>query len=99
MGAKLATLYLASIIASSLFAADQVAPVTLSDEIAKSAIISQQVVIRSLKRNRLPSKQLTPKPTNVLKRRQCQTKTGPIANLRSTYPVAALPSKNYRDDF
>jgi hypothetical protein len=72
MGAKLATLYLASIIASSLFAADQVAPVTLP----KSAIISQQVVIRSLKRNRLPSKQLTPKTDERFKAPTMPDKNG-----------------------
>jgi hypothetical protein len=76
MGAKLATLYLASIIASSLFAADQVAPVTLSDELSKSAIISQQLVIRSLKRNRLPSKQLTPKTDERFKAPTMPDKNG-----------------------
>jgi hypothetical protein len=59
MGVKVATFYLVSI-ASSLFAANQVAPITLSDASAKSAIISQQVVNRYLKGDRLPIRQMTP---------------------------------------
>lgn len=62
MGVKLATLYLVSI-ASPLFAAHQIAPsmnAVLSNENAKSAIISRQVVNRPLKSDRLPIRQVTP---------------------------------------
>lgn len=59
MGVKVATFYLVSI-ASSLFAANQVATFTLSDATAKSAIISQQVVNGSLKGDRRPIRQMTP---------------------------------------
>jgi hypothetical protein len=72
MGVKVATFYLASI-ASSLFAANQVAPITLSDASAKSAIVSQQVVVnRSLKGNRLPIRQMTPE-TDVQDRSKVPT--------------------------
>ena len=56
MGVKVATFCLMSI-ASSLLAAIQIAPSTnviLSNESARSAITSYQVVNRSLKRDRLP---------------------------------------------
>ena len=71
MGIKVATFYLVSI-ASSLFAANQVAPITLSDASAKSAIISQQVVNRSLKGDRLPIRQMTPE-TDVQDRSKVPT--------------------------
>jgi hypothetical protein len=94
MGAKIATLYLVSI-ASSLIAADQVVPVTLSDGNAKSAIMSQQVINRSLKRDRLPNRKLTPKTDERFKAPTMpDKKTGSIANLRSTYLVVAMPSKS-----
>jgi hypothetical protein len=68
MGIKVATFYLVSI-ASSLFAAN---PITLSDASAKSAIISQQVVTRSLKGDRLPIWQMTPE-TDVQDRSKVPT--------------------------
>ena len=66
MGVKVATFYLLSI-ASSLLAANQVAPsmnVGLSNESARGAITSYQVVNRSLKRDRLPIGKLGPE-TNL----------------------------------
>jgi hypothetical protein len=62
MGVKVATFYLVSI-ASSLLVASQVAPsmnAVLSNESARSAITSYQVVNRSLKSDRLPIKQVGP---------------------------------------
>ena len=62
MGVKVAAFYLVSI-ASSLLAASQVAPsmnAVLSNESARSAITSYQVVNRSLKRDRLPIEQVGP---------------------------------------
>ena len=58
MGVKVAALCLASI-ASSLFAANQVAPLTSPDGRVKSAIVSL-LVNRSLKGDRLPIRQLAP---------------------------------------
>ena len=60
MGVKVATFCLMSI-ASSLLAAIQIAPsmnAILSNESARSAITSYQVVNRSLKRDRLPIRQV-----------------------------------------
>ena len=95
MGVKVATFYLVSI-ASSLFAANQVATFTLSDASAKSAIISRQVVNGSLKGDRRPIRQMTPE-TDIQDRSKVPTipekKPAPNANLPSKYPVAALPSK------
>ena len=84
MGVKVATFYLLSI-ASSLLAANQVAPsmnVVLSNESARGAITSYQVVNRSLKRDRLPIGQV-----------------GPETNLRilqSARSARAQPKKRYR---
>ena len=60
MGVKVATFCLMNI-ASSLLAAIQIAPsmnAILSNESARSAITSYQVVNRSLKRDRLPIRQV-----------------------------------------
>ena len=60
MGVKVATFYLVSI-ANSLVAASQVAPsmnAVLSNEGARGAITSYQVVNRSLKRDRLAIRQV-----------------------------------------
>jgi len=62
MGVKLATLYLVTIV-SPLFADHQIVPsmnVGLSNENAKSAVISRQTVNRSLKSDRLRIRQVMP---------------------------------------
>lgn len=66
MGVKVATFYLASI-ATSLLAANQVAPIGMQDGRAKNTILSEKVVNRPLKTDRLPIRQVTPQ-TDVQER-------------------------------
>jgi len=61
MGVKFATLYLLPYVVIGVHEVAPTVNVALSDRSAKSAIISEQVVNRSLKRDRLPIRQVTPK--------------------------------------
>ena len=60
MGVKFATLYLLPYVVIGVHEVAPTVNVVLSDSSAKSAIISEQVVNRSLKRDRLPIRQVTP---------------------------------------
>ena len=62
MGVKLAALYLLPYVVIGAHEVAATVNVALSDRSAKSAIISEQVVNRSLKRDRLPIRQVTPGP-------------------------------------
>jgi hypothetical protein len=63
MGVKIGAFYLMSI-ASSLFAANQIAPIALPPGSA-SAITSEQMVNRPAKRDRLPIGQMAPQTDKV----------------------------------
>ena len=60
MGVKLATLYLLPYVVIGVHEVAPTVNVALSDKSAKSVIISEQVVNRSLKRDRLPIRQVAP---------------------------------------
>ena len=60
MGVKFATLYLLPYVVIGVHEVAPTVNVALSDRSAKSAIISEQVVNRSLKRDRLPIRQVAP---------------------------------------